>query len=143
MQKTLDELNQRFGKAGVSFKEGRGGMTCVHLATNGGEVDVYLHGAHVTRFEKKGQPSVLFMSGQSLFQRDKAIRGGIPVIFPWFGPRQPDPVGKSPMHGFARLSEWTVESTRHEGGATTLVLTLGQSEVTRALWPRDFLLRYT
>src|SRR6478672_5674204 len=105
MQQTLDELNQRFGKMGVSFKEGRGGMPYVHLMTYGVEAEVYLHGAHVTRFEKTGQPRVLFMSAQSLFQNDRASRGGIPVIFPWCGPRQPAPVGKSPMHGFARLSE--------------------------------------
>lgn len=127
----------------VDFDAGGGELARAILKTDASEAHVYLHGGHVTHFAKKGEPPVLFMSGQSLFQRDKAIRGGIPVIFPWFGPRQPDPVGKSPMHGFARLSEWTVDSTRHEGGATTLVLTLGQSEATRALWPRDFLLRYS
>ena len=143
MQQTLDDLNGRFGKAGVSFKEGRGGMPYVNLATGGGEVDVYLHGAHVTRFEQKGQPAVLFMSAQSLFQKDKAIRGGVPVIFPWFGPRQPDPVGKSPMHGFARLTEWQVESVEKQGDVASVTLALTPNEVSRSLWPHDFKLTYT
>lgn len=143
MKQTLDELNQRFGKAGVSFAAGRNGMPLVRLATHAGEADVYLHGAHVTRFEKKGQPQVLFMSAQSLFQEDKAIRGGIPVIFPWFGPRKPDPVGKSPMHGFARLSQWQVQSAEQQGDVAAVTLLLTPNELARSLWPNDFKLTYT
>jgi glucose-6-phosphate 1-epimerase len=105
-------------------------------------VEVYVHGAHVTAFDKAGEPGVLFMSGQSLFQADKAIRGGIPVIFPWFGPRQPDPTGKSPMHGFARVSEWAVESARGGGDVVSVTLSLMPSELSRSLWPHDFKLTY-
>jgi D-hexose-6-phosphate mutarotase len=143
MQKSLDELNQHFGKAGVSFVAGRNGMTLVRLTTAAAEAEVYLHGAHVTRFEKRGESPVLFMSAQSLFQDDKAIRGGIPVIFPWFGPRQPDPVGKSPMHGFARLSAWEVESADRQGEVASVTLSLTPNELSRSLWPQDFKLTYT
>ena len=67
---------------------------------------MYLYGGHVTRFEKRGEPPLLFLSEKSLFTRGKAIRGGIPLIFPWFGAHATD--SKKPQHGFARTSEWTV-----------------------------------
>jgi D-hexose-6-phosphate mutarotase len=143
MDTRLQELNQRFGRAGVGFVEGRNGMPCVHLGTNGGEVEVYLHGAHVTAFNKVGEPGVLFLSGRSLFQADKAIRGGIPVIFPWFGQRQPDPTGKSPMHGFARLSEWAVESADKWDEVASVTLSLVPNDLSRSMWPHDFKLTYT
>jgi D-hexose-6-phosphate mutarotase len=139
---TVQELNQRFGGGSVLFGEGRNGLPVAFLKTNGCEVEVYLHGAHVTKFSKLGEP-VLFLSGQSLFAPGKAIRGGIPVIFPWFGPRQPDPVGKSPMHGFARLSDWRVESVQDAGEAVSVSLALTPNELSRSLWPYDFKLAYT
>jgi glucose-6-phosphate 1-epimerase len=140
----LEQLNSRFSVPGsISFDVGEGGLTRAILKTPRSEAHIYLHGAHVTHFAKSGERPVLFMSKESLFQPDKAIRGGVPLIFPWFGARQPDPTGKSPMHGFARVAEWSVESARHDAGSTTLVLGLKSSDATRALWPHDFILRYT
>jgi D-hexose-6-phosphate mutarotase len=63
--------------------------------------EIYLHGAHVTSFQRKDQAPVLFMSQLSRFSEGIPIRGGMPVIFPWFGPRE----GKS-AHGFACLQTW-------------------------------------
>ena len=81
------------------------------------------------------------MSQKSLFAPDKAIRGGIPVIFPWFGPRAGHP--EAPAHGFARTAEWEVESLAEDGdGVVTAVFHLTADDGTRALWPNDFDLRY-
>jgi glucose-6-phosphate 1-epimerase len=140
---TPRELTQRFANPPVTFHEGRGALTVARLKNSAAQAEVYLHGAHVTSFVKTDEPPILFMSGQGLFQPGKAIRGGIPVIFPWFGPRQPDPVGKSPMHGFARLSEWDVESAGDAGDVVSLTLTLAPNDLSRSLWPHDFRLTYT
>lgn len=144
IMQSVDELSKAFAVPGrVSFEMGEGGLTRVVLKSPGGEAEVYLHGGHVTRFARVGRQPVLFMSGQSLFQNDKPIRGGVPLIFPWFGPRQNDPIGNSPMHGFARLSEWTVESASADAASTTLVLGLEANSATRAVWAGEFVLRYT
>jgi glucose-6-phosphate 1-epimerase len=141
---TLQDLSARFSFPGrVLFEAGGGGLTCATLKSPGGESEVYLHGAHVTKFAPVGGRPLLFMSAQSLFQNDKPIRGGVPVIFPWFGPRQNDAVGNSPMHGFARLMDWTVETASHDEESTTLVLRLASSAATRTLWAGEFVLRYT
>ena len=113
------------------------------LLKAGAEGEIYLHGGHVTRFVPAGSKPLLFMSAESLFQTDSPIRGGVPLIFPWFGPRQPDPTGNSPMHGFARLAQWTVEAARHDARSTTLVLGLKADAATRAVWAGEFVLRYT
>jgi len=139
---TVTELNERFGGGAVLFGNGRNGLPVAVLQTNGCEVEVYLHGAHVTKFTKLGRP-VLFLSAQSHFESGKAIRGGIPVIFPWFGPRQPDPVGQSPMHGFARVSEWAVESAAGGGDEVSLTLSLALNDLSRSMWPNEFKLTYT
>jgi glucose-6-phosphate 1-epimerase len=84
---------------------------------------------------------VLFMSNKSSFAAGKPIRGGVPLIFPWFGGRAGHP--ESPAHGFARTSEWQVESLAIDGeSVVTLVLQLQSDDRTRALWPHDFTLRF-
>jgi len=138
-----EDLSTRFGIPNrVTFEPGNGGLTKATLISPASQAEVYLHGGHVTRFALAGKRPLLFTSAQSLYQSDKPIRGGVPLIFPWFGPRQPDPIGNSPMHGFARLSEWTVELARNDAQSTTLILRLEASQSTRAFWPGEFVLRY-
>lgn len=91
----------------VTVITGKGGMPAIRVRTEWSEAEIYPHGAHVTGFQPKGEAPVLFMSEASEFLPDKPIRGGIPVIFPWFGPRE----GMA-AHGFARLAEWELRQTR-------------------------------
>ena len=88
----------------VTFTEGRGEMPMLQVSTHWSTAEVYLHGAHVTHFRKREEPPLLFLSQCSRFAAHEPIRGGIPVIFPWFGPR-----GCFPQHGFARLKTWELK----------------------------------
>src|SRR5262249_6446271 len=102
---------------------------------------VYLHGAHVTHYQPAGATPVLFMSPRSQFVPGKAIRGGVPVIFPWFGPRARHPT--APEHGLAPVARWSVQAVpRGLDAAVTLVLQLDSADATRALWPYDFRVRH-
>jgi len=85
----------------VEIVNGGGGLPLVKITTPSSTAEIHLHGAHVTGFQKNGEPPLLFMSDKSLFAPDKAIRGGVPVCFPWFGPRE-----GLPAHGFARVTAW-------------------------------------
>jgi D-hexose-6-phosphate mutarotase len=81
------------------------------------------------------------MSKSSLFQSDKAIRGGIPICFPWFGPKADDP--KAPAHGFARTRAWSIESIQHgETGAIIVALQMKSDESTKRWWNADFAAHY-
>src|SRR2546430_7841030 len=126
----------------VEFETGRGGLVCAVLKSRAAEARVYLHGGHVSHFQRAGEWPVLFMSGESLFVADKPIRGGVPVIFPWFGPRAKDPVaGGSPMHGFARVMEWEVESAKADSDSSSIVLVLRAQDATRRWFSGEFVLR--
>jgi D-hexose-6-phosphate mutarotase len=90
--------------AQVTFLDGRGDMPMVQVATAWSAAEIYLHGAHVTNFKKHGEAPMLFLSQCSRFEEKQPIRGGIPVIFPWFGPRE----GMA-AHGFARIQPWEIK----------------------------------
>lgn len=123
------------------FEPGEGDLPRLSIRSPLAQAHIYLHGAHVTHFQPAGQKPVLFMSQRSLFAAEKPIRGGVPVIFPWFGPRANHP--ESPAHGFARTSEWQIESLSEDGdGVVTAVFELVPDDRTRALWPFDFKLSY-
>jgi glucose-6-phosphate 1-epimerase len=134
-------LERRFGIGGiVRFERGNGGLTRAVVTTGAATGHVYLHGAHVTQFQSGEGPPLIFTSSRSSFTAGRAIRGGIPVIFPWFGPNPDDP--RAPDHGFARTLPWAVKSV--ETGAESVVVALGleSSETTRAAWPHAFQLGY-
>lgn len=138
----LTDLNSLFAIPGVlRFEPGQGNLTRAVITTPHAEAHVYLHGAHVTHYQPAGQFPVLFMSRESHFAPDKPIRGGIPVIFPWFGPRAGDPA--APAHGFARTMEWSVVETKPIGSAVAITLALNPSDSTRRWFPQEFELRYT
>jgi D-hexose-6-phosphate mutarotase len=139
----VQELNQRFAVPGViTIAEGKNGMPRIRVTSPAAEAEIYLHGAHVTHYQPKGHKPVLFMSGESLFDPAKAIRGGVPLIFPWFGPNPADP--KAPQHGFARATQWTVKAASVGADAKAhVVLGLGPSDATRTYWPHDFDVTFT
>jgi glucose-6-phosphate 1-epimerase len=88
----------------VTFIDGRGDLPMLEITTAWSTAEVYLHGAHVTHFKKKDEPPLLFLSQCSRFAPNEPIRGGIPVVFPWFGPREG--LGQ---HGFARVKSWELK----------------------------------
>ncbi|MDR3403424.1 MAG: D-hexose-6-phosphate mutarotase [Chthoniobacter sp.] len=125
----------------ATFEPGEGDLARLTVRSALAEAHIYLHGAHVTHFQPKDKAPVLFMSQRSLFAADKPIRGGVPLIFPWFGPRAHHP--ESPAHGFARTSEWQIESLSEDGdGVVVAAFHLASDDRTRALWPFDFELHY-
>ncbi len=92
------------------------GLSLVDEPMRGIKVDTELcsglvleHGAHVVEWHpKSASHPVLWMSEKSDFADDKPIRGGVPIVYPWFGPgRKGD---ENPGHGFARLAKWRLMS---------------------------------
>ncbi len=139
---TAADLDRSFGIANVArFEPGNDGLTRLVISTPQADAEIYLHGAHVTEFRPRGQDEVLFLSDKSLFAKGKAIRGGVPIIFPWFGPRAGHP--ESPQHGLVRTADWSVESLDQlETGEVLVVFRYESNADTRAIWPHDFVLRY-
>ena len=98
---------------------------------------IALQGAHIFHFSLKGKGDVLYLSETSSFKKGKAIRGGVPICWPWFGPNEED--SSLPNHGFARTSLWEHTATEALNDRLTKVtLTLHPSQDTLALWPYVF-----
>ncbi|KOO16303.1 aldose epimerase [Vibrio xuii] len=93
---------------------------------------ICLHGGHVVSFQPKGQPDLIWMSEQAVFDGKAALRGGIPICWPWFGRIA------APAHGFARNSEWTLLEHRENKNGVIVELGLLPSESTLAVWPYQF-----
>ena len=114
----------------VIFTEGNGMLLKLEINTAWSRAELYLHGAHLTHFQMNGQPPLLFMSQLSRFKEGVPIRGGIPVIFPWFGAREGEPA-----HGFARTQLWEMrEISPLADGSLSLRLRLPDSPAA-ALFP--------
>jgi len=119
---------------------GKGGLPKVRVMTPDVIGEIYLHGAHITSWKPSGAEEVLFVSSQSRWDHDHAIRGGIPICFPWFGSKSDDPT--APAHGFARTREWRLQSISRVGRAVTVTMFTESDESTKKWWPADFRLVY-
>lgn len=133
-------LNALFAISGhLHFEAGEGGLSKAVINNPYASCEIYLHGAHVTSFKPHGHDELLWLSPTAQFDEEKAIRGGIPICWPWFG-LQPGKV----QHGFARKSLWTLFGTTVNGkGETVLRLGLQDSEASRELFPYRFSAEYS
>ena len=139
---SLAALQERFALPdALRFESGTEGLTRAVFTTPHAQAHLYLHGAHLTHYQPAGQAPVLFLSKCSEFAADKAIRGGVPLIFPWFGAKADDKA--APSHGFARLGDWDVSATTlHDDGSVTLELRLAPDQAALQLWPASWALSY-
>ena len=107
-------------------------------APDGAEATITLYGAHLVSWKGADGQERMFMSGKSVLDGSKAIRGGVPVIFPQFAER-----GKGMRHGFARVSNWRLEDSGLEDGAAWASFDLAAGDLPTSLadaWPHTFAL---
>ena len=95
---------------------------------------IALQGAHLLTWQPSGQQPAIWLSEKTAFTDGKAIRGGVPICWPWFGP------SGEPAHGFARNLPWTLTAHDENEDAVMLTFTLESNAQTKKLWPHDFTL---
>jgi glucose-6-phosphate 1-epimerase len=136
-----DQLNATHGIAGnLRFITGKGGFTLIEIDNGMARALISPYAGQVLSYRRAGEPEdLLFLSEQAYYQAGKAIKGGIPICWPWFGA---DPEGKGrPAHGFVRNRDWEVLGTAMQEDHTTSVrLGITPDEEIRALWPHPFAL---
>jgi glucose-6-phosphate 1-epimerase len=134
---TIAELNRRFGIPGAAqIIEGNSGLAKVHVTSARATGEMYLHGAHVTSWKPRGAEEVLFVSSQSQWKAGRAIRGGVPICFPWFADKSDDRA--APAHGFVRTKAWLLESVVETADAVTVTMFTESDESAKKWWPFDF-----
>ena len=138
---TVTELEEKFAVPGVMrFKETASGLAYLLVTAPSAQATICMYGAHLTHWKPTGQQLAIFLSERTDIVPGVPIRGGVPIIFPWFGPRHDGKEG--PLHGFARLEIWELESAVVVGDEVHLMLTLGANETSRALGFDHFRLTY-
>ncbi len=136
---TIEQLNRDFAiQDQLKFIEGEGGFTYAEIDNGKARALISLYAGQVLSFQPTNEAeNLLFLSEQAYYQPGKAIKGGIPICWPWFGP---DPQGQGrPGHGFVRNRPWNLaKATQTPEGDTKLVLNLVDDEETREIWPQAF-----
>ena len=113
------------------------GFEYIHIQNDSASAKIALQGAHIFHYARKGERDTLWMSEASEFEKANAIRGGVPICWPWFGRHKTD--SRLPQHGFARVSMFELfKSEEIDSKTTQLVLKLKHSKETLSLWPHRF-----
>lgn len=141
---SITELNDQFGIANhIQFIPGPGELPTAVINNPIAEASVSLLGGQLLSYRDRNDAGIeLWLSEKAEFQPGKAIRGGIPIVWPWFGshPENPD----LPNHGLVRTRMWQVISTQAlDSGATQLVMAIASDQETLAIWPHEFRLEVT
>jgi glucose-6-phosphate 1-epimerase len=134
---TAEELDRRFGIAGrAQVLADESGLPKVRVTAPQSNGEMHLHGAQVTSWRPANAEEVIFVSQQARWEEGKAIRGGIPICFPWFRAKADDP--HAPAHGVVRTKVWTLESVEHDSDGVTISMSTENDLDARRWWPADF-----
>ncbi len=133
------QLNQQFGISNqLQFTQEAEGFIMVDIANQYATARVSTYAGQVISFlPNNTTEDVLFLSDKVVYKDGKAIRGGTPICWPWFGD---DTSGFGrPSHGFVRNQPWTVLASHAlDDGRTSITLGLSDTEGSRAVWPYKF-----
>jgi glucose-6-phosphate 1-epimerase len=136
-QTQIDALNRGFGIQNVvEVTSGNGGLPKIRVTVPSASADIYLHGAQLTSWRPVNAEEVLFLSEHSNWEDGRAIRGGIPVCFPWFRSKVDAP--SAPAHGFVRTKEWRLESVQIDGESVVVICSTENDESTHRWSPHAF-----
>ncbi len=137
----IERLNADYAIAGqLRFIEGNGGFPFIEINSTKASALISIYAGQVLSFRPAGAADdLMFLSEKVYYQTGKAIKGGVPICWPWFGA---DPQGLGhPAHGFVRNRLWNVVATEMTAdGNIRVTLGLMDTPETRAIWPQSFTL---
>ena len=139
----VSELKNKFSLDGIlDITEVHSSFPLIKINNQYASAVISLYGGQVLSYTQHEEDELLFLSDKAFYEVGKAIKGGIPICWPWFGA---DPEGKGrPAHGFARNSLWDLGSTEQTAsGETKVVISLLSNDVIKKLFPFEFKLSLT
>ncbi len=122
----------------LQFVDIEHGFTYIEINNARAHATISTYAGQVLSYRPKTQKDdLLFVSDKACYEDGKAIKGGIPVCWPWFG-ADPEDLGR-PAHGFVRNCQWDVIGSESlDDGSTRVVLGLADSDETQKVWPNPF-----
>ena len=130
-------LQKQFAVEGVSFRM-QDQVVLVEVENDFAKATLSPFGATILQFQPAGKKPMLWQSPTAVFDGKKAIRGGIPVCWPWFGASKVD---GNPAHGFVRNRDWQIVSIEKTSAGTQLVFSIESDEQSLEIWPYEFALQ--
>ena len=126
----------------IELKRFESGLEYIEISNRSAGARISLQGAHLFHYQREGELPLMWLSGKSRFEPGKAIRGGVPICWPWFGPHPSD--SAMPQHGFARTSLWELIKTHEKAkDVSQAAFRLKSSPENFNLWPFHFELLFT
>lgn len=139
---TIAQWNKAFELSGqLQCVSGPGGLPMIEIDNGLARCRISLYAGQVLSFQPAGvADDLLFVSERAYYAEGKAIKGGVPICWPWFG-ADPEGLGR-PAHGVVRNRHWTVQDTSAlPGGETLVTLGFAAGDDVRLWWPHAFSLR--
>jgi glucose-6-phosphate 1-epimerase len=106
-----------------------GDLPCWRLRTEWAEALITRQGAQLLSYQPHGQPPVVWLSEQAEYKQGQALRGGVPVCWPWFSDLERNPeavramvatVAGAPAHGRVRAMDWDLGAATCEAGTVVI-----------------------
>ena len=102
-------------------------LPCLKLQYGAASAVISLYGAQLLSYQPTAENEVLWLSPKAQWRNQQAIRGGVPVCWPWFGPASAifNPQNISlPNHGLVRTKLWQVSSQQSSADSVCVTLTI-------------------
>ncbi|DAB30089.1 MAG TPA: D-hexose-6-phosphate mutarotase [Sulfurimonas sp. UBA12504] len=120
----------------IVHKKLANGFAYIEIKNSSAEAKIALQGAHVFHYKRTDEEPILWLSEVSDFEYGKAIRGGVPICWPWFGFNENKNL---PQHGFARVSMWEfIKSDESDKKSSSLIFRLTHGSQTLKMWRYKF-----
>lgn len=149
----LQQLYSQFGDTPGITIELHKELVAINVKTNKATATVFLQGAQVSHYQRHHEQPILWLSPTEAYRQGQALRGGIPICFPWFGDlaKNPSPLlkqttdtGGFPAHGFVRNQDWQLKAiTLIDEATTQLQLEKNITADESAAWPFNCILTAT
>jgi len=107
----------------------KNGINFLDLSNNSCDAELSLYGGQLLSWQPKGQHPVLWMSETARLDGSGAIRGGIPICWPWFGV-----VDGKGRHGLVRNRVWQLDAYSRQTDITTVQLSIELDDTVNP-WP--------
>ena len=131
-------LENEFGR--VECFELSDGLQGLRFFHQHGQGSLSLYGGQVLTWQPKDEQAVFWLSDDSQYSEGKAIRGGIPLCWPWFGGEVKlanGDISKAANHGFARQSQWQLTDIHMSSSNVKIVLSFSGDKLSPD-WPAAF-----
>ncbi|WP_119395652.1 D-hexose-6-phosphate mutarotase [Salinibius halmophilus] len=124
---------------GVTLEQLASGQQFLQISHPSCQATMFLHGAHITHWQPTGEKPVIFLSEKVEYPTNSAIRGGIPICWPWFGASKIEGLNS---HGYARNQAWQLANVSSDIDAVVVTMVLDNSAKTPG-YPHDALAKLT